>query len=119
MNVGRAAGFRVTPQGQEAQLLCAVEEIFVGKLSWLGHHGDKILQRPARTQRLLQSLLSRVAPRSDGIFKHYCPFPISIGPPQGFRPNEPRFSGQTKDKLPNAECNGAVSTVTYQLVMKF
>ncbi|OUM00060.1 DNA gyrase/topoisomerase IV subunit B [Variovorax sp. JS1663] len=35
------------------------------------------------------------------------------------RLSEPRFSGQTKDKLANTECNGAVSTVTYQLLMKF
>ncbi|CAN7773740.1 DNA gyrase subunit B [Variovorax sp. LjRoot290] len=35
------------------------------------------------------------------------------------RLTEPRFSGQTKDKLANTECNGAVSTVTYQLLMKF
>lgn len=35
------------------------------------------------------------------------------------RLTEPRFSGQTKDKLANTECNGAVSTVTYQTIMKF
>ena len=35
------------------------------------------------------------------------------------RLTEPRFSGQTKDKLANTECNGAVSTVTYQLLSKF
>lgn len=35
------------------------------------------------------------------------------------RITEPRFSGQTKDKLANTECNGAVSSVTYQLITKF
>jgi len=35
------------------------------------------------------------------------------------RLTEPRFAGQTKDKLANTECNGAVSSVTYQLLMKF
>jgi len=35
------------------------------------------------------------------------------------RITEPRFSGQTKDKLANTECNGAVSSVTYQLLMKY
>lgn len=35
------------------------------------------------------------------------------------RVGEPEFSGQTKEKLANTECNGAVSTVTYQLLMKF
>ena len=35
------------------------------------------------------------------------------------RLTEPRFAGQTKDKLANTECNGAVSTVTYQALMKF
>lgn len=32
---------------------------------------------------------------------------------------EPQFSGQTKDKLMNSECNGAVSSVTYQMLMRF
>lgn len=32
---------------------------------------------------------------------------------------EPRFSGQTKEKLANSECNGAVSSVTYQAIMTF
>ena len=31
----------------------------------------------------------------------------------------PRFSGQTKDTLANAECNGTVTPVTYQLLTKF
>lgn len=35
------------------------------------------------------------------------------------RLTEPRFAGQTKDKLANTECNGAVSSVTYQALMKF
>jgi DNA gyrase subunit B len=35
------------------------------------------------------------------------------------RITEPRFAGQTKDKLANTECNGAVSSVTYQLLMKY
>lgn len=35
------------------------------------------------------------------------------------RITEPRFSGQTKDKLANTECNGAVSSVTYKLIQKF
>lgn len=35
------------------------------------------------------------------------------------RITEPRFAGQTKDKLANTECNGAVSSVTYQVLMKF
>ena len=35
------------------------------------------------------------------------------------RITEPRFSGQTKDKLANTECNGAVNTVTYKLISKF
>lgn len=35
------------------------------------------------------------------------------------RVTEPNFAGQTKDKLGNSECVGAVQTVTYQLLMKF
>ena len=35
------------------------------------------------------------------------------------RITEPRFSGQTKESLANTECSGAVSTVTYQLLMKY
>lgn len=35
------------------------------------------------------------------------------------RLTEPRFAGQTKDKLANTECSGAVSSVTYQALMKF
>ena len=35
------------------------------------------------------------------------------------RLTEPRFAGQTKDKLANSECAGAVSSVTYQVLMKF
>jgi DNA gyrase subunit B len=35
------------------------------------------------------------------------------------RLTEPRFSGQTKDKLANTEVNGAVSSATYQLLTKF
>ena len=35
------------------------------------------------------------------------------------RITEPRFSGQTKDKLANTECSGAVSSVTYQLLSRF
>jgi len=35
------------------------------------------------------------------------------------RVTEPRFSGQTKDKLANSECNGAVLAVTYQMIGKF
>ena len=35
------------------------------------------------------------------------------------RITEPRFAGQTKDKLANTECNGAVSSATYQVLMKF
>jgi len=35
------------------------------------------------------------------------------------RVTEPRFSGQTKDKLANTECNGAVSSVTYRMISKF
>ncbi|TAL65870.1 MAG: DNA gyrase subunit B [Burkholderiaceae bacterium] len=35
------------------------------------------------------------------------------------RLTEPRFAGQTKDKLANSECSGAVSTVTYQLITRF
>jgi len=31
---------------------------------------------------------------------------------------EPRFSGQTKDKLANTECSGAVTSVVYQLLSK-
>lgn len=46
--VGRSAGFHVTAQGQQPELVRAVEEIFVGKLSWLGDHDDEILQRPAQ-----------------------------------------------------------------------
>lgn len=33
--------------------------------------------------------------------------------------SNPRFANQTKDKLLNTECNGAVSTVTYQVLSKF
>jgi DNA gyrase subunit B len=32
---------------------------------------------------------------------------------------DPRFANQTKDKLLNTECNGAVSTVTYQTLTRF
>ena len=32
---------------------------------------------------------------------------------------EPRFAGQTKDKLANTECSGAVQSVAYQLLGKF
>lgn len=35
------------------------------------------------------------------------------------RLTEPRFAGQTKDKLANTECNGAVATVTYALLSKW
>lgn len=35
------------------------------------------------------------------------------------RVTEPRFAGQTKDKLANSECMGAVSTVTYKMISKF
>lgn len=35
------------------------------------------------------------------------------------RLSEPRFAGQTKDKLANTECNGAVSSVTYQALTRF
>jgi DNA gyrase subunit B len=35
------------------------------------------------------------------------------------RITEPRFAGQTKDKLANTECAGAVGSVTYQAVMRF
>ena len=35
------------------------------------------------------------------------------------RVTEPRFAGQTKDKLANTECSGAVSTVVYQLVTRY
>ena len=35
------------------------------------------------------------------------------------RVTEPRFAGQTKDKLANTECSGAVSTVTYQLLTRY
>jgi DNA gyrase subunit B len=35
------------------------------------------------------------------------------------RITEPRFAGQTKDKLANSECQGAVHSVTYQLLTKF
>lgn len=31
----------------------------------------------------------------------------------------PRFANQTKDKLLNTECTGAVQSVTYQLIMRF
>ncbi len=32
---------------------------------------------------------------------------------------EPRFANQTKDKLQNSECNGAVSSVTYKLLSEY
>lgn len=35
------------------------------------------------------------------------------------RVTEPRFSGQTKEKLANPECNGAVYSVTYQMLAQF
>lgn len=35
------------------------------------------------------------------------------------RITEPRFSGQTKEKLANTECMGAAQTVTYQLLTRF
>lgn len=35
------------------------------------------------------------------------------------RVTEPKFEGQTKEKLTNTECNGAVAQVTYQLLSKF
>ncbi len=35
------------------------------------------------------------------------------------RITEPRFSGQTKDKLANTECTGAVATVVYQMLAKY
>ena len=35
------------------------------------------------------------------------------------RLTDPRFAGQTKDKLANSECMGAVNTVTYQMLLKF
>lgn len=35
------------------------------------------------------------------------------------RLTEPRFSGQTKEKLANTECTGATQTVTYHRLMKF
>jgi len=35
------------------------------------------------------------------------------------RLTEPRFAGQTKDKLANTECNGAVATVTYQALTRY
>lgn len=34
------------------------------------------------------------------------------------RVTEPRFAGQTKDKLANTECGGAVTSVVYQLISK-
>ncbi len=34
------------------------------------------------------------------------------------RITEPRFSGQTKDKLANSECSGAVSSVVYQMITR-
>lgn len=35
------------------------------------------------------------------------------------RVTEPRFAGQTKDKLANSECNGAVTSVVYQLISRY
>jgi DNA gyrase subunit B len=35
------------------------------------------------------------------------------------RITEPKFSGQTKEKLANSECMGAVNSVTYQMLSKF
>lgn len=35
------------------------------------------------------------------------------------RITEPRFAGQTKDKLANTECSGAVASVTYKMVSKY
>jgi len=40
MIVSRSAGFHVSAQGQQAKLVRAVEEVFVGEVSWLGHHGE-------------------------------------------------------------------------------
>jgi len=35
------------------------------------------------------------------------------------RVTDPKFVGQTKDKLTNTECNGAVAQATYQMISKF
>ncbi|WP_422823258.1 hypothetical protein [Variovorax ureilyticus] len=40
-------------------------------------------------------------------------------PPPTSRLTEPRFPGRTKDKLPNTDVNGAVSSATHQLLTKF
>ena len=35
------------------------------------------------------------------------------------RLSEPKFSGQTKEKLANSECGGAVNSVTYQMLSRY
>ena len=40
MIVSGPSGIHVSTQGQQAKLVRAVKEVFVGEFSWLGHHGE-------------------------------------------------------------------------------
>ncbi|WP_269458537.1 hypothetical protein [Variovorax sp. HW608] len=41
--MSRTTRIRMTSQRQEAQLVGAIQEVFVGEFGWLGHHGPWIL----------------------------------------------------------------------------
>lgn len=84
----------ITPQGgaHESGFRSALLRAF-------NNYGQKnnLLKDPLRAEDVSEGLVAAVA----------------------VRVTEPRFSGQTKEQLANTECNGAVTSVVYQLISRY
>jgi DNA gyrase subunit B len=84
----------ITPQGgaHEAGFRSALLRVF----NTYGQ-SNNLIKEPLKAEDVTEGLVAAVAVRI----------------------TEPRFAGQTKDKLANTECNGAVTSVVYQLISRY
>ena len=91
--IGSYANNIVTPQGGSHE--AGLRSAFLKVINAYGQ-ANNLIKEPLTAEDVREGLVAAVA----------------------VRVTEPKFSGQTKDKLANTECNGAVNSVVYRLMSK-
>ena len=91
--IGSYANNIVTPQGGSHE--AGLRSAFLKVINTYGTTNN-LIKEPLTAEDVREGLVAAVA----------------------VRVTDPKFSGQTKDKLANTECNGAVNSVVYRLMSK-